>query len=225
MTKLEKFYRSKEWERLRIVLMDERADKDGTIFCAACGKPIVRRYDCIAHHKTELTEENVDDVSIALNPENIELICFRCHNKEHQRFDGFCQKVYLVHGSPCAGKSTFVRENANADDLVLDLDRIWEAVCYSDRLHKPKRLNANVFGIRDLLIDQIRMRKGMWRNAWVIGTYPLESDRDRLCELLGAEPIHIDTDKETCLARAESEEWKTFIGDYFDMFVACRGNP
>lgn len=216
MTKVQSFYRSKEWQRLRIVLMDHRSTEDGAIICERCGKPILRAYDCIGHHKIELTEDNVDDADIALNPEKIELICFHCHNMEHQRFDGFRQKVYLVHGAPCSGKSTFVRENAHDDDLILDLDRIWEAICFRDREHKPNRLKANVFGIRDEIINQIRMRKGTWRNAWVIGTYPLSNERDRMCELLNAEPVHIDTDMETCLARTTSEEWKQYIHDYFE---------
>lgn len=215
MTRVQKFYRSKEWERLRLVLMDERMDEDGVIRCAHCGKPILKAYDCIAHHKIELTEDNVDDASIALNPDNIELICFHDHNLMHERFEGFRQRVYLVHGAPCAGKTTFVRENANADDLILDIDAIWEAICMSSREHKPKRLKPIVFGIRDCIFDMIRMRKGTWRRAWVIGTYPLASDRDRICTMLNAEPVHIDTDEETCMARAVNDEWKDYISEYF----------
>ena len=52
------FYRSKEWERLLIVLKNERVDNAGNIICEHCGKPIVRAYDCIGHHKIELTKEN-----------------------------------------------------------------------------------------------------------------------------------------------------------------------
>ena len=211
-------YHSKEWQQLRNQLMLERTNENGELLCEKCGRPILKRYDCIAHHRTELTDENVKDYKISLNPENVELIHFRCHNLEHERFGGFRQKVYLVHGAPCAGKTTFVRENANADDLILDIDAIWEAVCLSDREHKPNRLKSNVFGIRDCMIEQIKIRSGRWRNAWVIGTYPLETDRTRLCDLLGAEPIHIDTDRETCLERATTEAWKGYVNDYFALF-------
>lgn len=199
--------------------MNERTNEQGQIICEYCGKPIVKRYDCIGHHKTELTEDNVNDYTISLNPDNIELIHFKCHNMIHQRFEGYQKNVYLVYGSPCSGKSTWVRSIANNDDLILDIDSIWESICISDKYHKPNRLKANVFGIRDCILDQIRTRTGMWRNAYVIGGYPLRSDRDRLCDLLNAEAIYIEATKEECMSRAINDEWKTFIQDWFDDYT------
>lgn len=219
MFSLDTFYKSNEWEGLVKQLKIERVNADGELICEHCGKPITRKYDCIGHHTIELTEENVNDYSVSLNPDLIELICFRCHNFEHQRFEGFLQSVYLVYGSPCSGKSSWVRSVALADDLIIDLDSIWEAVCISDRYHKPKRLKANVFGIRDCLIDQIKTRTGMWHNAFVIGGYPLRSDRDRLCNLLRAEPIFIEATKEECLSRCKNSEWSEFVEDWFDSYT------
>ena len=215
---LNNFYTSRQWERLRAQLMQERTGDDGFITCAHCGQPILKEYDCIAHHKIELTDENVNDFEVSLNPENIELIHFRCHNLEHERFEGFRQRVFLVYGSPCAGKTTWVRSVARPDDLILDLDAIWTAVCIADRQHKPNRLKANVFGIRDCIIDQIRVRTGKWRTAYVIGGYPLASDRRRLCDLLRAEEIFIDTEIDECLRRAPDDNWRGFIREWFDAF-------
>lgn len=215
MITLESFYKTPEWEKLRAQLMMERTGDDGLLICERCGRPILKRYDCIAHHREELTEENVNDFTISLNPDNIELIHFKCHNKLHKRFDGFSQSVFIVYGSPCAGKSTWVEEVAEPDDLILDLDRIWEAIGLADRYHKNNRLRQNVFGIRDCIIDQIRIRKGMWRNAYIIGGYPLRSDRDRLCDMLGATPVYIEATRDECLARAETEEWKDYIEEWW----------
>ena len=219
MSRLDTFYKSKRWINLCDQLRLERLNEDGQLICEYCGQPILQKYDCIGHHKTELTEENVDDAEISLNPENIILIHFRCHNKIHQRFEGYQQKVYIVYGPPCSGKTTFVQNNAERDDLILDLDRIWEAISISDRYHKPKRLRANVFGIRDALIDQIRTRTGQWRNAYIIGTYPLRTDRDRLAELLRAETIFIDTSMDECISRAPNDDWKRFIREWFEDFT------
>ena len=210
------FYRSAEWENLRVMLMQERTNEDGELICAYCGQPIFHKYDCIGHHKTELTEENVNDYEISLNPDNIELIHFKCHNRIHERVEGYRRRVFLVYGAPCSGKSTFVKDNANEDDLILDVDRIWEAVCGCDKYHKPGRLKQNVFGIRDCMLDQIRTRTGNWRNAWVIGGYPLQTDRDRLCELLNAEPVYVEATKEECLLRANDDAWRGYIEDWFD---------
>ena len=228
MFTLSTFYRSKEWQRFRQNLINERTDENGQIICAHCGKPILKRYDCIGHHKTELTEENVNDALVALNPDNVELIHFGCHNSLHQRSEGFKQSVYLVYGSPCSGKSTYVESVANPDDLILDIDRIWDAICFGGRYTKlnngkrSHRLKRNVFNIRDCIIEQIRTRSGMWRNAFIIGGYPLRTDRDRLCDMLRAIPIYVEATQEECIERARRErpeEWQKFIVDWFDSYV------
>ena len=218
MFTLENFYQSREWTRLKTGLMLERMDADGILRCARCGEPIVARYDCIGHHVIELTDANVTDAAVSLNPDNIELVHFRRHNAIHERFGTYQRRVFLVYGAPCAGKSTWVRANASADDLILDIDALWEAVCVSDRYHKPPRLAQNVFGLRDCMIDQIRVRAGKWRRAFVVGGYPLRSERDRMCGMLGAEPVFIDTDKADCLARAENDKWRGYISDWFDAY-------
>lgn len=219
MYTLQTFYKTTAWETLRAQLMQERTGSDGFLICERCGRPILKAYDCIAHHKNELTEENVNDATVSLNPDNIELIHFKCHNKLHQRFDGFSQSVYLVYGPPCAGKTRWAEEVAGPGDLILDLDKIWEAIGTEDRYHKNNRLRQNVFGIRDCIIDQIRIRKGMWRNAYILGGYPLRSDRDRLCDLLSAEPVYIEASEEECMARAETEDWKDYIREWFASYT------
>lgn len=219
MFTLENFYKSAEWLRLRSALMLERVNERGELLCARCGRPILKPYDCIGHHVIELTEDNVNDYRISLNPELIELIHHRCHNMEHGRFEGFKRSVYVVYGSPCSGKTTWVHNNAMPDDLILDLDSIWEALCASDRYHKPNRIKPVVFAVRDSILDQIKLRNGTWRNAYIIGGYPLRTDRDRLCDQLRAEMIFIDEPLEVCLSRARTEEWKGYVNDWFESFV------
>ena len=223
------FYRGKAWRGLLDVLKIERLTDEGQLICEHCGKPIVRKYDCIGHHKIELNEDNVNNPEIALNPNNVMLIHFRCHNLIHTRYEGFRQRVYLVYGSPCSGKTSYVDSIANADDLILDVDRIWSAVCKAGMYNKdngksarPNRLKQNVFGIRDCILDQIRTRKGMWKNAFVIGGYPLKTERERLIDRLGAEPIYVEATKEECLTRAETERpeaWREFIENWFESFT------
>ena len=122
-------------------------------------------------------------------------------------------RITLLHTNP------FHQE---IDDLILDIDRIWDAICLDGWRHKTKRLNANVFGIRDCMLDMIRTRTGMWRNAYIIGGYPLRSDRDRLCDMLRATPIYIESTLDECLARAETErpdDWKEYIIRWFENYV------
>lgn len=224
MITLHNFYKSKEWEVLLTRLKAERTDQStGLLYCAHCGKPIIKAYDCIGHHKIELTSQNVNDYNISLNPDNIELVHHRCHNAIHERFGHERpQEVFLVYGPPCSGKSTWVRENAGKEDIIVDIDSIWQMISNNERYIKPKRLKANVFGVRDCLLDMVRTRTGKWKRAYIIGGYPMAMDRQRLCETLGCREIFIDTDKETCLLRAKAAElegerigWEKYIEDWF----------
>ncbi|MED4061693.1 HNH endonuclease signature motif containing protein [Priestia megaterium] len=216
MFTLSNFYKSKQWTDLLEVLKLERADQNGDVICEYCGKPIIKKYDCIGHHKIALTEANVNDVNISLNPDNIMLVHFRCHNQLHERW-GFekPKQVFVVYGAPCSGKSTWVNSVAGSDDLILDVDKIWECISICDKYHKPNRLKQNVFGIRDCLLEQVKMRVGKWKNAYIIGTYPLKMDRERLADKLGASLIFIEASKDECMSRAVNDEWKKFIDDWF----------
>lgn len=212
-------YKSKEWQNLLEDLKLERVNAEGKLICEHCGEEIVKAYDCIGHHKIPLNNMNVNDYSISLNPDNIMLIHFKCHNKVHHRFGyELPKKVYIIYGSPCSGKTTWVNNMATADDLIVDIDKIWECISFCDKYNKPNKLQQNVFEIRNNLLEQIKMRLGNWQNAFVVGTYPLKMERQRLADKLGAEQIFIDTDKYLCLDRAKNDEWKKYIEEWFESF-------
>lgn len=222
------FYRSKEWENLLAVLKQERVDADGQIVCEYCGKPIVKAYDIIGHHKEELTEENVNDANVALNPANVMFVHHRCHNYIHRKLEYKSREVYLVYGSPLSGKSTWVHDNMDEGDLVIDIDNIWECVSGCDRNIKPKRLNAVVFKMRDTLIDAVKYRLGRWRCAYIVGGYPLQSERDLLCRQTGAREVFIDTPKQECLERIkgagrDEQTVMKYIHEWFDRYGTADG--
>lgn len=223
--KLQAFYKSHKWETFIANLRSERTNADGFIICEKCGKPILKAYDCIGHHIKELTDSNVDDVTISLNPENIQLLHFKCHNEAHERF-GYNgrqqQNVFIVYGAPCSGKRTWVKDNASNNDLIVDIDKIWAAVradvCTENE--KPNAIKSNVFALRESLIDMIKVRRGKWRNAYIIGGYPLQGERERLMQTVGADKlIHIDTAREVCEARAQTEEMKRYIAEWFERYA------
>lgn len=68
--KREKFYHSKAWAKVKET---KRLMARG--ICERCGKA-----GWEVHHKIPLTDENVDDPMIALNLDNLELLCTACHN-------------------------------------------------------------------------------------------------------------------------------------------------
>lgn len=232
---LDNFYKSKQWEKLTRTIKAERVNENGDLICGYCGAPITAKYDAICHHMIFLNEENVNDSEISLNPEKIMIVHRACHNKIHHRGSGggngenspFTgrREVLLVYGPPFAGKSTYVREHLTAGDLVVDIDRVWEALSMQDSHVKPGLIKQNVFMVRDLLLQQVRFRQGFWQTAWVIGGYPLIGERERLCDTLGAEPIFIDTPKEECERRLwetdrkiDRHAWQTYIDTWFERY-------
>lgn len=224
---LQAFYKSHKWEGFIEALRIERANAEGVVLCEHCGQPIIKKYDCIGHHIQELTDENVNDVMVSLNPDNIQLVHFKCHNEIHKRF-GYqvkeVQKVYIVYGPPCSGKSSFVSEVAEHGDIILDIDKLWFAIRADkcNQYEKPNELKQNVFALRDALIDMIRVRRGRWNNAYIVGGYPLQGERERLAEIVNADKlIFIDTPKDVCLLRAESKnaEWKDFVEIWFERYT------
>lgn len=233
---LQEFYRSEEWESFRARLISERANESGYIVCEHCGKPIVKRYDIIAHHKEELTEQNVRDCMVALNPANIALVHFKCHNAIHGRWQGGNggwkpkpRKVLIVYGAPCAGKTTWVNDVATQDDLIIDIDSIWQCVTTAERYEKPARLKGAVFTVRDCLYDYVKHRGGKWQNAYVITGGAMRGDRERLAKLVGATgEVFVDATKEECLERCanrgmteqQQQAWSEYINEWFARYQA-----
>ena len=223
---LSSFYKSKEWEKLLGVIKMERMDENGQIICAHCGKPIVKKYDCIGHHTIFLTEENVNDAAVALNPELIQLVHHVCHNRIHGKLGYTKREIFLVYGPPLAGKSRYVEGVREPGDLIIDIDRIWTCVSGCPEHTKPPKLNSVVFGVRDLLMDCIKHRVGRWDNAYIIGGFPLISERERLCRTLGAREIFIETERAVCLERLQAcedrdrEAYTGYIDEWFRRYGA-----
>ena len=68
-----RFYTSSAWKKCResyIATVHGLCER-----CSGAGK--------IVHHKIYLNEGNIDDPSVTLSHENLELLCQECHNREH----------------------------------------------------------------------------------------------------------------------------------------------
>lgn len=228
-TSLAQFYNSNEWRQLRQMLIAERTNKDdGVLYCQHSGKALLYSFDIVAHHIVPLTMQNVNDYAISLNPDNILLVSQRAHNEIHARF-GYCaqRKVYIVHGAPCSGKSSFVDSIKGNSDLIVDIDNLWQALT-GRRYHKPNAVKANVFAMRDALLETVKTRAGKWERCFIVEGLPYKAERERRSVAYGAELIHIDTDKETCLQRLQADEsrreyaseWQRYIDEYFSRYQA-----
>lgn len=224
-----KFYKSKEWIDFRKIILAERGP-----VCKHCKKIIIESRHIQLHHKEELTPTNITDVNITLNPDNIEVLCQECHNKLHGRWcKGQTRKkkergIYIVYGPPLSGKTSYVLENMNKGDIVVDMDRLYEAVTLLPRYDKPDNLKYNVLSIRNSILDNIKTRYGGFNSAWVIGGYADKYSREQLARELGAKLILIDVNKEECLYRLKycndyrqqnKDEWIKYINKWFEEYT------
>jgi len=69
----ERFYKGKEWQKCREAFLRSRF-----YVCERCSGVAT-----IAHHKTHLTSENINDPNTTLSWEKLEALCQECHNREH----------------------------------------------------------------------------------------------------------------------------------------------
>lgn len=81
------FYSSKAWEETRKAY---RKSVGG--LCERCMSRGIYRAGVIVHHKIHLSPENINDPSVTLNWNNLELLCRDCHGAEHEKK----QKRYTV---------------------------------------------------------------------------------------------------------------------------------
>ena len=82
---VEAFYVSWAWRKCRAGFVAykgglcERCLQRGIINAGQPGRPLE------AHHKIPLTAQNVNDPDVALNWDNLELLCKDCHDEERRR--------------------------------------------------------------------------------------------------------------------------------------------
>ena len=105
--------------------------------------------------------------------------------------------VYVVHGPPLSGKSTYVQEHKGPNDLVFDFDLIMSALSGLPVHQHNENLIGYVLDIRDLIINRLRHEDKL-DAAWIIVT----TIRPRLRQALsGIDVKYIDLSVDEATAR------------------------
>ena len=73
-----KFYNSKAWIRCKETYL-ERVNH----LCERCLAKGIYEPAYFVHHKKYLTDENFGDQALMFGFDNLEALCFACHNEEH----------------------------------------------------------------------------------------------------------------------------------------------
>lgn len=127
--------------------------------------------------------------------------------------------VYLVYGSPCSGKTTYIKERLKSGDIVCDVDRLYSSVCFNEE-HQTELYAQEVASmLYSDLLGIIRDRKGNWKNAYVVSLANTDERLKAEMKRINAdEAIFIDTPYEVCMERAKERPFyfQFLIQEWFE---------
>jgi predicted kinase len=111
----------------------------------------------------------------------------------------------ILWGAPCSGKSTHIAERAQADDIIIDLDRLALALAPEDTDHH--RYAQHHRDLARLARRGITDQAAAWGTrqpnvtVWIIDSNANPAARRRW-RSVGASVVKLDTPRDVCHARA-----------------------
>lgn len=131
---------------------------------------------------------------------------------------------FVVAGPPGSGKTTWVKQNAQRGDVIVDLDLLFVALSGRVLYDKPESLLPVVWAARDAVVDQLAA-EGVAGDAYVITASPQRSKMQALCNRLRAELVLLNVDAETCKQRLRNDvrrdsetDWSGLVDAWWDEF-------
>jgi len=124
---------------------------------------------------------------------------------------------FVVAGAPCAGKSSYVRANAQRGDLIYDYDTLHGALSGQGDHQHLASIRPYVLAARDAVLAELFARKQ--QPAWVITSTRSQAELTTLSERLGAEIVFLEVEQaeahRRCIAAGRPDEWHGYIDDWF----------
>lgn len=134
--------------------------------------------------------------------------------------------ITVLWGPPCSGKSTYIRERAQGDDIVIDLDRIALAVAPEGTDHHGYAQHHRKLALdaREAMLIRALSYADDGVHLWVIDS---NADKAKRAEwrLKGAQVVEIDVDRATCEARAQAERPESVMPIIAKWFARHRPDP
>lgn len=188
-------------------------------------------YERPPHPAGDLTADHVVPEALGGAPDGpLRVLCRSCNSARgasmsELRAPGL--EVVLVAGPACSGKTRFVREHADPEDLVLDFDSLAEAMSLAGRYEHVSSHVPLVAEARDSVLDRLLLGGLQVRRCWVISTAPKRQTRRHYRDRYGARVVVLVPSEETCLLRAMRERpagWQRYVREWFDTYEPDAGD-
>jgi len=154
---------------------------------------------------------------------NLKALCEHHHAK---RGAGFWKSrelkrlkdIIIVCGPPASGKSTYIKEHAQPNDLIWDYDEIIKALTGQDLYHRPNWSMDAALAIRDTVYKFIESSTKV-KKAWIITSAPRREQRIPLRDRFSAEVIIMNPSMDICLNRISNrpgrDMWSDAINQWY----------
>lgn len=119
-------------------------------------------------------------------------------------------QVTLVWGPPCGGKSTYVDDHRQAGDVVIDYDRIAQALGSPHSHDHPPTIVGMARTLLRVATASLATTSG---RVWVVKCDPTPEDR-----AAATDDVLLDPGIATCLARASTqrpERWAKYVREWY----------
>ena len=124
------------------------------------------------------------------------------------------KRVIVVNGAPGSGKTSYVKQSIQPNDIALDLDYLTSALVLDDHLYGNRESQlGTALVIRDVLMEQIENRFGKWHNAYVITAEKDSRKVHVLANRLDAELVTIQATKEECIEHIRNDSRRNSVAD------------
>ena len=138
--------------------------------------------------------------------DNWQSLCKPCHDRKTWRESRsiYMANVTVVCGPPGSGKSTYVQRLMKRGDLLVDVDKLFQALSGLSTRDKPDILFPYVMEARDAILRKLDTPPADC-TAWVIAAAPKAELRSKLAARYKARVILLLVNKEECAKRIRED--------------------
>ena len=202
---IRQLYRTRRWThgtRLKVLRRD--------ILCTSCGHRVATEADHILSARLVVDNFGVDEF---YNPDRCQGLCHSCHSSKTAHECGWAGRkgtrleqltprnnTTVVCGPAGSGKTTYVLNHKQADDLIWDYNEVMAQVTGLPLYQSLPGAVGSVLAHRDAFIESTAHSP---HHVWVIVSNP-KAVIVRMLEEAGAKVIILDTPDEVCQQRLQA---------------------